>query len=181
MQNASKRKDKIQPMKTILLMSITADGKIAKTPNQLIDWTEKEDKKYFVNETKSSGVVLMGNNTYKTIKKPLTDRLNIVFTKDKNKKSDNGNLIFTSLDPKIVIDRLKDTKIFKSLVLIGGETINTTFAKEGLIDQIHLTISPYLFGTGLSLFNEELNMKLNLVDFDRIGKNSLLVIYGVEK
>ena len=56
-------------MKVVLLMATTVDGIIAKDVDEFIDWTGKEDKKYFVKITKEAGVVIMGSTTYKTIGK----------------------------------------------------------------------------------------------------------------
>ena len=42
-------------MKLILLMAVTLDGKTGKDSEHFFDWTEQEDKKFFVQITKKPG------------------------------------------------------------------------------------------------------------------------------
>ena len=116
-----------------------------------MDWTGKPDKKYFVQLTKKAGVMIMGSKTYDTIGKPLPDRLNIVMTRDKSRQSDQDNLIFTDLSPAKILEDL-ELKGYTSVALIGGAEVNTSFARDNLITQVHLTLVPRLFGSGLSIF-----------------------------
>ena len=67
-----------------MMMAITVDGKIAKDKNQLADWTSREDKKLFVEISKQHGVIMMGENTFKTFPAPLPGRLNVVFSRADN-------------------------------------------------------------------------------------------------
>ena len=59
--------------------------------------------------------------------------------------------------------------------------MNTLFMKENLIDEIHVTIVPRLFGKGLSLFNETLDTLLELMDIEKIDQGHILVKYRVKK
>ena len=167
-------------MQVILLMASTVDGMIAKDAGQFVDWTGKADKKYFVEMTKKAGVMIMGSTTYDTIGKPLPGRLNIVMTRDKARQSDQDNLIFTDLPPAKILEDLEQ-KGYTSAALIGGATINTLFARENLITQVHLTLVPRLFGSGLSLFAPpvDLDMALAFESCRDIGGGHLLLIYHV--
>nr|WP_319494850.1 dihydrofolate reductase family protein [uncultured Desulfobacter sp.] len=167
-------------MQVILLMASTVDGKIAKDASQFVDWTGKADKKYFVEMTKKAGVMIMGSTTYDTIGKPLPGRLNIVMTRDKARQSDQDNLIFTDLPPAGILEDLEQ-KGYTSAALIGGATINSLFARENLITQVHLTLVPRLFGSGLSLFAPpiDLDMALTFESCQDIGGGHLLLIYHV--
>ena len=66
-------------------MALTLDGRIAKDSDHFPDWTEKADKKLFVQTTKRCGVMIMGSKTYDTIGKPLPGRKNIVLTRDEER------------------------------------------------------------------------------------------------
>lgn len=51
----------------------------------------------------------------------------------------------------------------KKAFLSGGPTLNTSFAKEGLIDEIILNYNPTILSDGIKVFAEddfELNLKL---------------------
>ena len=165
-------------MDVILLMAATLDGKIARDSDQLVDWTGKADKKYFVEVTKQAGVMIMGSKTYDTIGRPLPNRKNIVMTRDKTRKSQDKNLIFTDQSPGQILKDLEDEG-FTRVTLIGGAMVNSLFARENLITQIHLTLVPVLFGTGLSLFTHELSMDLEFMESREIDTGHLLLIYKV--
>ena len=165
-------------MEVILLMAMTLDGKIARDSLQLVDWTGKADKRYFVRVTREAGVVIMGSKTFDTIGKPLPGRKNIVMTRNPDRKSQEENLIFTDQSPGQIIQGLKEEG-FEQVTLIGGAIANSLFAREGLITQIHVTLVPALFGSGLSLFNDSLDLSLELVENREIDKGHLLLVYRV--
>jgi len=167
-------------MDVILLMASTVDGKIAKDSSQFVDWSGKADKKYFVELTKETGAMIMGSKTYDTIGNPLPGRLNIVMTRDKSRQSDQDNLIFTDLSPAGILEDL-ELKGYTSAALVGGATANSLFARANLITQVHLTLVPRLFGSGLSIFAPPLDLDLGLIfeSGQDIGDGHLLLIYRV--
>ena len=167
-------------MKIILLMAITADGKIARDSTEVINWTGKGDKQYFVRITRETGAVIMGSKTFDAIGKVLPERKNIVMTRDKTRISRNDDLIFTSQTPEQILKNLAD-RGFESAALIGGSIVNTVFMKQNLIDEIHVTIVPRVFGKGLSLFNQSIDARLELIDIQKIDKGYVLLKYRVKK
>jgi dihydrofolate reductase len=167
-------------MKVILLMAMTADGMIAKNSMQPVDWTGKEDKHYFVRITREAGVMIMGSKTFDTIGKVLPGRKNIVMTRDKKRRSHDPDLIFTDQTPRQIIAHLT-LQGFTSAALIGGSVVNTLFIKEHLIDEIHVTIVPRLFGKGLNLFSEFLDIPLELLNVQKISNVHILLKYRVIK
>lgn len=167
-------------MKVILLMAMTADGMIAKNSMQPVDWTGKADKHYFVRVTKEAGVMIMGSKTFDTIGKVLPGRKNIVMTRDKKRQSKDPDLIFTDQTPGQILTDLT-LQGFTSVALIGGSVVNTLFIKEHLIDEIYVTIVPLFFGKGLTLFSETLDIRLELMDVQKISKTHVLFKYRVIK
>ncbi|MGD9731930.1 MAG: dihydrofolate reductase family protein [Desulfamplus sp.] len=191
-------------MKVILVMAMTLDGKIARHSLEPVDWTGKADKRKFVEITKQAGAVIMGSATFDTIGQVLKGRKNIVMTRnssrlaaisidDSNLQTNNPalsvnknsldnieSLEFTDKTPQEIVKSLEDEG-FSSAALIGGSTINGLFAKENLIDEIYLTLVPKIFGKGLPLLSEELDMNLELVQMDKIDNHSVLLKYNVVK
>ncbi len=165
-------------MDVILLMATTLDGMIARKSDHLVDWTGKGDKQYFVELTRSTGAMIMGSNTYDTIGAPLPGRLNIVMTRNKDRVSNKENLIYTAQSPTQILKDL-ERKQYEQVALIGGATINSLFAKENLITEVHLTLVPKLFGQGLSMFTHELDLNLVLKEYRELEKGHLLMIYRV--
>ncbi|MCG8615989.1 MAG: dihydrofolate reductase family protein [Desulfobacterales bacterium] len=165
-------------MEVILLMATTLDGMIARDSSQFVDWSGKADKQYFVKITRDAGAMIMGSKTYDTIGRPLPGRLNIVMTRDKSRKSDADNLIFTDQPPADILKDL-EAKGYDKVALIGGAIVNSMFAKENLITDVHLTLVPKIFGQGLSLFTDTLDMELELTEYRELDKGHLLMIYRV--
>ncbi len=165
-------------MKVILLMATTADGMIARDSMQLVDWTGKADKKYFVAVTRQAGAMIMGSKTFDTIGRVLPGRKNIVMTRDKTRVSSDKNLIYTDQAPARIIADL-ETQGFESVTLIGGSVVNTVFLKGDLVHEIHITIVPRIFGKGLALFNQPLDVCLELISVGEIDKGHVLIKYKV--
>jgi dihydrofolate reductase len=165
-------------MKTILLMAMTLDGRVARTMTDFPDWTEKEDKALFAKISKRAGVVIMGSRTFDTLGKPLPGRKNIVVTRNRARKSDCDNLVFTDRSPKEILSDL-EKEGFSEAVLAGGTIINTRFAEAQLIDEVMVTVSPLIFGSGLSLFENHVSMQMKLLDVRTIGDNSAFLHYRV--
>ncbi len=115
-------------MKAILLMAVTADGLIAKDSMQLVDWTGRADKKYFVQITKDAGVMIMGSKTFRTIGKILPDRKSIVMTRNKKRISSEKELVFTDQSPEKILAAL-EKEGFEKVVIIGGSIVIREHAK----------------------------------------------------
>ena len=165
-------------MKLTLVMAVTADGKIARDSTEFVDWTGKADKQYFVKVTKAAGVMIMGSKTFDTIGNVLPDRKNVVITTDKSRVSNHKDLVYTDQSPVEILQGLKDEG-YTSATLIGGSIINTLFMEQGLVDEVHLTVVPRLFGRGLSLFKRDLDVKMELLDVSTLEKDCLLLKYRI--
>jgi dihydrofolate reductase len=160
-------------IKKILIAAITLDGKIAKSADHDVDWTSKEDKAFFRDETKKAGVVIFGSSTYKAIGRPMPDRLNIIMTRhpeDYADKEKEGLLEFTTDDPQTILEKLAK-RGFNKVVIGGGSAIYSLFLEKKLIDEIYLTIAPKIFGKGVDLFKEMdiENVGLELLEVGKLG------------
>ena len=165
-------------MKVTLMMAITADGMIARDHSHFSDWTCRSDKQLFMQTTKKAGVVIFGSRTYDTIGKPLPGRLNVVMTRNPQRYRPADNLLLCSDPPGILLDEL-GKKGYDEVILAGGAVINSLFIKPALVDELLLTISPKLFGQGIPLFSESLDLDLQLIEVLRLEADTLLLRYGV--
>lgn len=165
-------------MKVVLLMALTVDGKIARGPEDFPDWTGSEDKRMFKEATLKAGVLIMGSKTYDTIGRPLPGRKNIVLSRDTSRVSQQKDLVFTSKKPRELLSELNQEG-YKTVVLAGGSQINTLFVRDDLIDEIHVTYVPLIFGNGLSLFSESVSLMLELIDFRQLGSGQIFARYRV--
>lgn len=164
-------------MKVIMMMAITVDGKIAKDSAQFADWTSREDKKLFAKISKECGVVLMGENTFKTFPGPLKERLNVVFSENENNLEIAG-VKWVKGEPEKVLTELESLG-YEKVLLGGGAFLNSLFLEKKLINEIMITIEPKIFGTGLSLFSRDLEADLKLLKVEKINENTVLLHYEV--
>lgn len=167
-------------MKVTLLMAMTLDGKIAEDSDHFPDWTSPGDKKLFADKTKDAGVFIIGSKTFKTIGRALPERKNIVLTRTPGAWGEykDPNLLFTDQSPEALLADL-EAEGFEEVIVAGGTQINTLFAKQGLIDELIVTVSPIIFGKGLGLFSEEVSLSLELVDSTRPAEQLLCLHYKV--
>ena len=165
-------------MKVILLMAMTLDGKIARTERHFPDWTGSDDKKLFVKITKKAGAVIMGSKTFDTIGEPLPERKNIILTRNRSRQSGRADLVFTGRPPASILRDL-EKEGYAEVVLGGGSIVNSMFARANLIDEIVITIAPRVFGTGISLFADEADMQLELMEIEKLDSNHVLLRYRV--
>ena len=167
-------------MKVILIMAETVDGVISRSSNEFVDWTGSADKKMFMKLTKEAGALIMGSKTYDTIGRPLPGRKNIILTRNKERISDNPNLVYTADSPeKILLDLEKEG--YTSVALAGGAQVNSLFASRNCIDELIITIAPRIFGLGLRLFSEPLDLKLKLLFTEILEENFIMMHYQVLK
>ena len=160
--------------KAFIIAAISADGYIAKDKNHPAFWTSKEDKQRFVELTKRAGVVIMGSTTFKTLPRPLKERVNIVYSRTQKFEG----VEVTQKDPRALLEEL-GSRGFKEVAICGGSDIYTMFMQEKLVDTIYLTVEPILFGSGIKLFNREMLEHLKLISSSVAPNGALLLEYSV--
>ncbi|MDO8676602.1 MAG: dihydrofolate reductase family protein [Candidatus Azambacteria bacterium] len=171
-------------MKTILYMGISANGYIAKADGNS-EWTSDENLKGFYEHSKKAGNIIMGKNTYLVALQygyfPFPDSLNIVVSHEQIKNTWGDNVIVTSDSPKEILSMLEQ-KGFTEAFLAGGGQLNTSFAKEKLIDEIYLDVEPVILGQGIKIFADaDLEFWLELLDFKKLNSNTVQLHYRVIK
>jgi dihydrofolate reductase len=165
-------------MHVSLMVAITVDGKIARASDHFPDWTGPADKRLYVEITKKAGVMIMGSTTFDIIGRVLPERTTVVMTRNRDRRSDREDLVYTQASPEQIIDDLA-SQGYEQAVVVGGAKINQLFASRGLIDELILTISPFAFGTGLSIFADTVDLKLNLKKFWQLDENTVCIRYQV--
>lgn len=95
----------------------------------------KEDMAWFKNNT-INNIVIMGSKTYKSIGKPLSDRINIVLSKNEIFSSNDGSL-FTFLNHSNIFQYVALNFPEKELFVIGGGQIYSTFMED--VDRFFVT------------------------------------------
>lgn len=145
--------------KIVLYIATSLDGFIADT-NGSVDWLPhpKDDSELEAVGYKSLmsriDTILMGSRSYKQILGfgvwGWPDKHTYVFT-SKKIETDKPYISITHDSPLEFMASLKDRKSDKDIWLLGGAQFAQSFAQEGLIDEIILTIVPQTLGDGIPL------------------------------
>ena len=166
-------------MKVTLIAAISADGKIAeKTDQSSLDWTSKEDTKFFVDKTKEAGTVVMGRKTFATINKALKGRRVIVLTRDPSKETPMPGVEFTHLEPAALVRQLESEGVAE-LALAGGASVYGQFLQAGLVTDVYLTIEPILFGGGVPLAQGFDRVPLKFESVQQLNSQTVVLHYTV--
>lgn len=171
-------------MKVILTMAVSANGIIAtKTGSE--DFLSHDNWIQFVKLARQIGCFIWGRKTYeavmkwegsyledlKGVKKVIISRSSIALK--------SGFTLANS--PEAALKQL-GLEGFKEAVVTGGSTINTEFAKRGLIDEVRLDVNPAVIGEGIPVFApDNFEMKLKLVKTEQVGQEIVELVYQVIK
>lgn len=97
-----------------------------------LPWRLPDDFKYFKNKTWSMPVI-MGRNTFESLKKDLPGRINIVVTKRTDWHPKN---VFIAHSISNAIEKAKECDVNEIFIIGGGEVFNQTMND---VDRIYLT------------------------------------------
>lgn len=156
--------------KYIALAAMTLDGKIATREGEFTGWTSKEDKTHLHRVLDASDVVLVGNTTYKTAKKPLAKRNCIVLTRHVPRTARIAQGLFYCDPRKTNIKTFIKNSGYRTIAILGGTQTYTFCLEHGMLDEIHLTVEPIVFGKGLPMFEGK---KAGLKKFKLISAKKL--------
>lgn len=161
-----------------LIAVSTIDGKIARHPGHMSDWSSKEDKDFLHKMLGKSDAVIVGRNTYETAKKPLSKRNCIVFTRSvPAQERSNGKPVFLNPAATDISDYCSRNSILKVAVLGGAKTFNY-FLANGLADEIYLTIEPIAFGAGIPLFDSgDKDVFFGLVSVKKLNRRGTVLLH----
>jgi dihydrofolate reductase len=172
-------------MKVILWMAMSVNGIIARENNEE-DFISDDSWNAWIGYAQKVGTIVWGRKAYEIVKswgkKYIDDLKNIqkiVVTSDPNYKVEEGFEIASS--PQEVIERLEKEGI-NEIILTGGSTLNSSFAKLNLIDEIILNIEPVIIGKGIPLFRPEVfDLKLEFIEIDKYQGKTTQLHYKVLK
>ncbi|MDF2904194.1 MAG: dihydrofolate reductase family protein [Bacillus sp. (in: firmicutes)] len=152
--------------KVVLFIAASLDGYIARE-NGSLDWLdaiEGQGDNGFTEFYQTIDTMIMGKATYDHLMTlvdefPHSDKTCFVFSRSEKRKDQYVEFI-----NEAVIDFTKNLKKQdgSNIWLVGGGDLLDTFIKEKLVDEIILTLSPIVLGSGIPLFKQN-NPELKLV------------------
>lgn len=154
--------------KVVLYTAVSLDGFIA-TEGHDLDWlfaVEGEGDNGYSEFFNTVDTVLLGRVTYDWLMEhekgnfPYKDTECYVFSR--TKRDNNEYVTFVNEDIVPLVKGLKEKK-GKKIWLVGGGELNNLLLREGLIDELIVTVAPVLLGRGIPLFKgNEHQTKLQL-------------------
>lgn len=161
--------------KVVLYIASSQDGFIA-DKNGDVDWLPQpkdEDELHVIGYKDLMSridTIVMGSNSYKQILGfgdwGWQDKQTYVFT-SKQIESDKPYISITHDSPLEFVSHFKKRRSDKDIWLLGGAMLAKSFAQDGLIDEVILTIVPQTLGAGIPL-------GLNLDGFELIAEKPLI-------
>lgn len=167
-------------------MAISPNGYIAREDGDE-DWLPSEGWDEFLLLAKKFNNIVMGRETYEQVTKRYKDyNFNNVDCDHKLIVTHKDDLVvpegYTVVhSPQEAIEHLQ-AKELPDLLLIGGGNLNSSFMKRGLINEIQLTINPYIIGSGRSFVSpDQFDLSLELIDSTVLSKGRVQIRYKVAK
>jgi dihydrofolate reductase len=172
-------------MKTIIDMHISLNGMITDA-NGGEDWLPHEGWDEFKLQAAKYGNVIMGRNTYETVSSEyeenfdvLDAELKIIVTSQLDYAAPDGYTVAHS--PEEAIKVVEEASMEVAYV-IGGGRLNGAFMKRGLVDGLHITINPYVLGSGKNIFEKaDFSYQLKLLATKEISLGRVVNDYEVVK
>jgi dihydrofolate reductase len=171
-------------MKVVLDMSISPNGMIAREDGDE-DWLPSEGWDDFLLHAKNFNNIVMGRETYDQVTNRYEDYnfdnvncdYKVIVTKQSNFTAPKNYIIVGS--PEEAVEFIK-AKGLNTLFLIGGGKLNSAFMKRGLVNEIHLTINPYIIGKGRTFLSpDEFEVPLSLISHKELPKSRIQIKYKV--
>ncbi|MBI2474163.1 MAG: dihydrofolate reductase family protein [Candidatus Taylorbacteria bacterium] len=98
-----------------------------------------------------------------------------------NSKFAVGDAYTVANSPRDALDKLQ-RKGFKEVLLAGGPSLNSAFAREGLIDEVILNIEPVFIGKGRPVFfPEEFEFRAEPISVEKSSPTVTTIRYRVNK
>jgi dihydrofolate reductase len=167
----------VKKIKYIGYVASSIDGRIAKNKHSLVDWTSKEDWNFFQEALSQADAVVVGRNTYKTAENRLKKRNTIVFTSKVDKPKVQGSIVFFNPN-KSNLKKFLQNKNYKKVAIIGGPKVYNFFLKHNILDELFVTIEPYVFTTGIPMFSSNIFKKYKFIlqTIKKLNKKSTLLL-----
>ncbi len=151
------------------------------------DWLAEANWDDFLVKAKRFGNIVIGRETYENVMKFYKDYNfdnidtdhKIIVTRNRDYVCPKGYELAHGPEEAIRFLERKDTA---TLFLSGGGKLNAEFAQLGLIDELELTVEPYVLGEGRPVFaSGDFEFELELVETKALPDGRVKLLYRVKK
>ena len=161
----------------IAYVATSIDGRIAKNAKSGADWTSKEDWNFFQKSLTKTDAVVVGLNTYKVAEARLKKRNTIVLTSKVGKPKIKDSVIFFN-PKKSNLKKFLQSRNYKKVAILGGAKVYAFCLKNKMLDELFVTIEPYVFTAGIPMFfgKKFEKYKFSLQSIKRLNKSGTILL-----
>ena len=164
---------------------MSLNGIIARENNEE-DFISHDSWQEWLKWIRKSGCVIWGRKTHEVVKswdkqyfKDIKGVRAIVVSSNHNYEVGGGFELVSS--PREALDKL-EKEGFTTAIVTGGSTLNSSFAKSRLIDEVIVNIESVIIGKGIPLFNSEsFDLTLKLLETKTYRNGIIQSHYKVKK
>ena len=170
-------------MKVILYMSMSVNGFIARE-NREEDFLSEDNYQTFVDLANKTGCAIWGRRTHETMRtygkeafEKIKNVKKIVISQNPDFQIEDGIELIES--PKKALEKLEQQG-FEEVILTGGSSLNSSFAKENLINEVIFNIQAVIVGKGIPVLSpDDFDLNLKLKEINKISENIIQLHYIV--
>lgn len=170
-------------MKVAIIAMVSADGRLTRgTETNIHAWRSPEEGAMFTKLLGQHEVVIVGRKGYEAAgrPKPREGRLYAVMTRHPERFKEltvPDRLEFMDDSPHDLMQNLQKRGYHSAAITTGGD-LNNDFLAAGVVDELYLTIEPYMFGAGGDLAGTKaLNVSLTLLDVQQLNDRGTLLAH----
>ncbi len=162
----------------IAYVASSIDGRIAKSNQSGTDWTSKEDWNFFQKSISKFDAVVVGHNTYKVAENWLKKRRTIVFTSRYSFLKSIDSVTFLNPAHVNFLNFIHEAN-FKKIAILGGPKVYTFFLENKMLDELFVTIEPYIFINGVPMFSGDRFHKYRFIlqSVKKLNKRSTILLH----
>ena len=174
------------PISLIAVQSV--NGFITRNDEPGTAFASAEDLAWFKETLGRMDLVLMGGSTYRAAREAIIKGAEVgtprwVLTRDPEAYVADripGKLEFFNLDEGTLFEGILDGG-YDEIALVGGPGISSWFFDQGLLNDIYLTVEPFIFSSGTPLAAPSANVDLVLQSVKQLSEQTLIIHYRVRQ
>lgn len=159
----------------IAFVAASIDGRISLSSKRLPDWTSKEDWDFFQKSLTRFDAVVVGRNTYEAAAERLRNRNTFVLSHRPRTLLRRGMVTFVN---PVAVGLGELLTGYKRVAVLGGGEAYRCMLESKLLDEIFVTIEPFIFGRGKEMFiGGTRTVSAHLLSMRRLNKNGTLLLH----
>ena len=158
-----------------MMAAMSLDGLISLHESAPVTFTSREDKELLRHTIENTDCLLVGRRTYELSQSILEKRTCVVFSNNPDLRSHKPNITYSQLS-KESIQKLSGSG--KKFLLLGGSQIYHWFIKEGLVNELLLTVEPIVLTQGVPIISDiSLHQRFNLVSSRILNSQGTVLLH----